>query len=87
MEESEATGISNKKIGDTVWLYFFECGKIGPCEIAAITYTNYGKVKYDVMMKPFKSEPQSADLTTIVSNIDSYFVKTESEIILLNKVE
>lgn len=78
------TGMSAKGIGQIVWLYFYSSGKIGPCVVSGITYTDYGKVLYNVKIRPFVDEPDNDELLSELINIDSYFVKTETELILEN---
>ena len=73
---------SRHKIDDTVVLDFYQCGVISTGTISKISYTNYGKVLYDITIKPFSNEPDNKDHEFILKDIDSYFVKTEAEHLL-----
>ena len=75
---------SRHKIGDVVVLNFFTCGILSTCTISGIKYTDYGKVLYDVSLRPFSNEEENKDIVTVLKDIDSYFVKTETDIILNN---
>ena len=72
---------SRHKIGDTVVLNFFTCGTLSTCTIASVKYTDYGKVLYDIALRPFSDEPDNENHLTILKDIDSYFVKTEVDMI------
>lgn len=69
---------SRHKIGDKVILNFFDSGTVGICNVAAVKYTDYGKVLYDVSLIPFQNEEH----IVILKDIDSYYVQTEAEKIL-----
>jgi len=73
---------SRHKMGDTIILDFFNCGKLENGTISGIKYTDYGKVLYDITLYPFSNEEGNEDLKTILKDIDSYFVKTEYDELL-----
>lgn len=83
---TELTGESRNGIGQTVWLVFGSIGKIGPCVISRITYTDYGKVLYNVKLWPFPDEKNNeidnTKIFTELHDVDSYFVKTEADLLL-----
>lgn len=68
---------SRHEIGNTIVLDFFQSGKLINGVIAGIKYTDYGKVLYDIKLFPFVGEPQNEEMSTILKDVDSYFVKTE----------
>jgi len=70
---------SRHKISDTIILNFFKCGKLMFGEISGIKYTDYGKVLYDITLRPFKNEKDNENLTTILKDVDSYFVEKIQE--------
>lgn len=78
----EIDSSSRHKMGDTVILNFFNCGKLGTGIISGIKYTDYGKVLYDITLRPFSDEEGNENLKTILKDIDSYFVKTEYDDLL-----
>lgn len=78
----EIDNSSRHKLGDTVILDFFNCGKISIGIISGIKYTDYGKVLYDITLHPFSNEPQNKDLKVTLKDIDSYFIKTEYDELL-----
>ncbi len=78
----EIDSSSRHKMGDTVILNFFNCGKLGTGIVSGIKYTDYGKVLYDITLRPFSNEAGNENLTTILKDIDSYFVKTEYDDLL-----
>jgi hypothetical protein len=67
---------SRHEIEDTVILNFYNSGKITG-KICGVRFTDYGKVLYDVKIRPFVNEPQNEKFETVVKEIDSYFVETE----------
>ena len=75
---------SRHQISDVIVVDFYESGKLTG-EIIAIKFTDYGKVLYDIRIRPFASEKNNKEFTQILLNIDSYFVKTEYDIILENE--
>ncbi len=75
MEEQNKS--SNHEIGDTIKLDFYDCGSLTTGIIAGIKFTDYGKVLYDIKLKPFISSVHGEnDLETILKDVDSYFVKS-----------
>lgn len=82
--DSHTDPVARHEIGDTVILNFFHCGKLSTCTIAGVKYTDYGKVLYDITLRPFYNEGNNQNLVTILKDIDSYFVKTEYDE-LINK--
>lgn len=73
---------SRHKIGDVVILDLFTCGRLSTCVISGIKYTDYGKVLYDITLKPFSNEEENKGIVTTLKDIDSYFVKTEYDDLL-----
>lgn len=73
---------SRHKMGDTIILDFFNCGKLATGTISGIKYTDYGKVLYDITLHPFANEKENEELKTILKDIDSYFIKTEYDELL-----
>lgn len=73
---------SRHKMGDTIILDFFNCGKLSTGTISGIKYTDYGKVLYDITLHPFSNEKGNEELKTVLKDIDSYFVKTEYDELL-----
>ena len=78
----EIDSSSRHKMGDTVILDFFNCGKLGTGVISGIKYTDYGKVLYDITLRPFTNENGNEELKTTLKDVDSYFVKTEYDDLL-----
>lgn len=73
---------SRHKMGDTIILDFFHCGKLSTGIISGIKYTDYGKVFYDITLHPFSNEKGNEDLKITLKDIDGYFVKTEYDEII-----
>lgn len=78
----ESDNSSRHKMGDTIVLDFFNCGKISTGTISGVKYTDYGKVLYDITLRPFTHEKGNEKITTILKDVDSYFVKTEYDALL-----
>lgn len=85
MYKMEIDTPSRHKIGDTVILDFFNCGKLGTGIVSGIKFTDYGKILYDITLRPFSNEEENKDLRTILKDVDSYFVKTEYDKLLDKK--
>lgn len=73
---------SRHKIGDTIILDFYNCGKLSTGTISGIKYTDYGKVLYDITLYPFSNEEGNEEIKTVLKDIDSFFVKTEYDELL-----
>lgn len=73
---------SRHKIGDIIAVNLFTCGVLHGGIISGVKYTDYGKVLYDVTFRPFTNEEDNENITTIFKDVDSYFIKTETDLIL-----
>lgn len=63
-----------------VRLQFSENQQLENCEISAVTFTNYGKVRYNVrVILPFKDDDGDFMFTTI-NGVDSVFVQSPYDI-------
>ena len=69
---------SRHKMGDNIVLNFFSCGRIFNGIICGFKYTDYGKVLYDIKLKPFSTGPDT-DFSTVLKDVDSYFVQKLEE--------
>lgn len=64
---------SSFQVGDQVSLSYGYNNQLNDCEVAAVRFTNYGKVLYDIYVKVDEGvEPD--DVSEIVA-VDSCFVK------------
>lgn len=59
---------SSHSIGDSVDIDFKNSKYIKGCKVAAVKFTDYGKVLYDIAV------PFAYDYTTVLQNLDSILI-------------
>ena len=74
---------SRFQVGHTVIANFKSAGKLYPCAIIAVSFTDYGKVLYDLEVQPYLDE-DSSKIRYYLKGVDSCAIEDPTDDIIDN---